>query len=79
MLMEISHQIASTLGAILILIGYFGLRTRRIAESSKAFFYLNLIGGLLLLDAAVMTRQIGFILLEGAWVVVTVYGAFQKN
>lgn len=72
------HQAASTGGAILILLGYFGLHTRRLSDHSLLYLHLNLWGGSLLLFAAVFTGQVGFILLEGAWVALTLYGFYRR-
>lgn len=76
--MEIASQIASTVGAILILIAYFGLQLSRLKESSNLYLVFNFVGASLLFFAAVVTQQVGFILLEGMWVAVTVYGWTKK-
>ena len=78
MRLEFLSQIASTLGAILILIAYFGLQLSRLKESSNFYLICNFAGASLLFFAAVVTRQVGFILLEGMWVAVTVYGWVKK-
>ena len=60
--MEIASQIASTVGAVLILVGYLGLQTKRLKEVSFVYLNLNFWGGALLLFAAIVTGQAGFIL-----------------
>ena len=77
--MQVASQIASTLGAILILIAYFGLQLSRLKESSNLYLSCNFLGASFLFFAAVVTRQFGFILLEGMWVAVTVYGWIKKG
>ena len=67
-------QISSMSGAVLILAAYFALRLGRIGERSLAYLVLNLVGGLCLFYSAVVTRQAGFILLEGSWVGISLYG-----
>jgi hypothetical protein len=39
---------------------------------------LNLFGGVLLLWAALTTRQAGLILMEGAWTVISAYGVVKR-
>ena len=75
-------QIASTLGACLILVAYFALQTGRMNDRAYPYLSLNITGALLLLYAALVTRQAGFILLEAAWVLITLVGfarAFKKT
>ena len=67
----ILSQIASTLGALMILVAYAGQQNGWMKEKSVIYLVLNFLGGSLLLYAALVTRQIGFILLEGSWVLVT--------
>lgn len=71
-------QSVSTLGAIFILLAYVGLHLGKLVETSALYLSLNLAGALLLLIAALTTFQIGFILLEGAWVGITLYGFFRR-
>ncbi len=77
--LEWISQIASAVGACLILIGYFGLQSGRLKESSDFYLAFNFIGAMLLLIAAVITRQAGFILLEGMWMTVTAFGWFKQK
>ena len=72
-------QIASALGAILILAGYFGLQLRRFNETDLFYLHLNFFGAFLLLLAALKTGQFGFVVLEGTWVGVTVYGYVRRK
>ena len=72
-------QIASTIGAVMILVGYVFLQTGRFKETSLPYLHLNFVGGSLLFYAALLTRQAGFILLEGAWVVVTLFAYFRRR
>ena len=75
---DLASQIASTAGAILILTGYFGLQTSKLKEDSGRYLLFNFVGGSLLFFASLVTGQIGFILLEGMWVAVTVLGWVKK-
>ena len=70
-------QVASFIGACMILLAYFGFHAGHLKESSWLYFLLNFIGASLLLLGALWVRQIGFIFLEGAWVLITLYGFFR--
>jgi hypothetical protein len=67
-------QIVSLVGAILILAAFAAQQHGRLAAETRTYQILNLIGGFFLCIAAVATRQIGFILLEGSWTVMSAYG-----
>lgn len=61
------YQILSVTGAVLVLVGYAGLQTGKLAREGAAFNLLNLVGSLLLAWIAIADRRWGFILLEIAW------------
>ena len=67
-------QVASLMGAVLILSAYLGLHTGYLRERSTLYLNLNLAGAVLLFFAAVAARQWGFMILEGAWIGITLYG-----
>lgn len=71
-------QIASTLGAFMVLSAYYCLQTKRLKETDLNYLHLNFMGGVLLFIASYVTGQIGLILLEGTWVAVTVYGYVRR-
>lgn len=68
------NQALSILGAVLVLIAYGGLQLGRLDADTVAYQIMNLIGGLLLFIAAVVLRQFGFMLMEGAWALMSVVG-----
>jgi predicted small integral membrane protein len=70
-------QVTSVVGALLILGAFAGLQTRRIPAESYAYQTMNLAGGLALLIVALVERQIGFILLESAWSLVSMIGLWR--
>jgi len=70
-------QIVSLVGAILILYAFASQQLGRLAAETRTYQILNLIGGFFLCIAAVATRQIGFILLEGTWTVASAYGVWR--
>jgi predicted small integral membrane protein len=70
-------QVTSVVGALLILGAFAGLQTRRIPAESYAYQTMNLGGGVALLIVALVERQIGFILLEAAWSLVSMVGLWR--
>ena len=72
-------QIASSLGAFLVLAAYYGLQSKRLRETDLNYLHLNLLGGTLLFLASCTTGQAGLIILEGTWVGVTVYGYIRRR
>ena len=65
-------------GALCILLAYAGLQTGRVKEQSLTYLHFNFAGGGLLFYASIVTGQIGFIILEGTWVVLTLLGYFRR-
>lgn len=66
-----NEQLVQIIGSVLVLIPFALAQARRVDPSSLSYLLLNLAGsGLLAADAAV-TRQWGFLLLEGVWAVVS--------
>lgn len=61
------EQIVQLVGAFIILGAFAGLQTDRLTVSDLNYLLLNAIGSGMLLAIAVIDREWGFILLEGAW------------
>ena len=64
-------QSLSVVGALLVLAGFALLQLGRIAREDRIFNLLNFVGSALLTVVAVEARTIGFIVLEGAWAVLS--------
>ena len=60
-------QIISVVGACLVLAAYAALQAGLLRSTSRNFCLMNAIGSGLLTWVAVVDRRIGFIILEGAW------------
>jgi hypothetical protein len=67
-------QVVQLLGAVLILAAYVAAQAGRLDPRSRAYLTLNLIGSLLLAVLAAGGAQWGFLLLEGVWAVVSLWG-----
>jgi predicted permease len=64
-------QAASLLGALLILAAYAAHQAGRMGRDTASYNLINAAGALLLLVVAIRARQVGFILLEGTWTLIS--------
>lgn len=64
----------SVAGALLILLPFAASQLGRLSVQTLAYQLMNLIGSGALTAVAVIERQYGFILLEGAWALVSAAG-----
>lgn len=71
------NQGISVIGAVMILIAFALLQARRIESESYAYQLLNFAGGAALLFVAIVEFQIGFVLLEAAWTVLSMIGLWR--
>jgi hypothetical protein len=70
-------QAMSLVGAFLVLGAYFALQRRWLSGDDRLFSLLNFVGAGMLTWVAVEDRRIGFILLEGAWALLSLPGAIR--
>ena len=71
------NDFIGTLGVALILLAYFLNTTRLIPVNGKLFFVLNIIGALLACYASVLITYWPFVILEGTWTLVSLYGLMR--
>jgi len=71
-------QALQIVGAILILAGFGAAQAGRVSPQSYAYLGVNLVGSALLAILAVIERQWGFVLLETAWALITIWGLFAR-
>jgi hypothetical protein len=68
----------SLLGALLQLIPFFLIQTKKITDDHWVFQYGNIVGSFIMVCVAVLEVQYGFILMEGIWCLVGVYGLYRR-
>ena len=69
-----TYQLISLAGAIMILSAYGAHQMRRIHAETVLYQFLNFAGGALLFATAIAGRQLGFILREGSWTLLSAAG-----
>ena len=67
-------QIVSILGALAILGAYVANQLGWVNPSRPSYTVANFVGAAILTAVAVVDRQIGFVLLQGAWTLVSLVG-----
>jgi hypothetical protein len=72
------EQVLQILGALMILVAFGAAQFQRMATTSYAYLILNLVGSAILATLAALGRQWGFLLLEGAWAVVSLVSLVRK-
>ena len=70
-------QVVQILGALLILVAYGAAQFGFLDQHSRVYLVLNLVGSAVLAVLAWHEEQWGFLLLEGAWAVVSLWGLIQ--
>ena len=69
----LAQQLASFLGALLILVAYAGTQLGWINARSALYNILNAVGSGILFYIALHPFQVGFIVLEGVWTLISIY------
>jgi hypothetical protein len=67
-------QVVSVLGALAILAAYAANQFRLIGPSNLSYSAMNFVGSAVLAAVAVVEVQWGFILLEGVWAILSLWG-----
>jgi hypothetical protein len=71
------NQIISIAGAAMILGAYLAFQRRWLDRGNRSFHALNFVGSALLTVVAVQDGRIGFIVLEGAWALLSIPGTIK--
>jgi hypothetical protein len=67
-------QVIQIAGAALILVAYVAAQLERLDPQSRPYLVLNLVGSIILAVLAASGSQWGFLMLEGAWAIVSALG-----
>ena len=70
-------QLFQIAGAILILIAFAANQRGAMSPHSRAYLTLNLVGSLVLAVVALADEDLGFLLLEAVWAIVSAIGLFK--
>ncbi len=76
---SLGMQIASLVGALLILLAYIGHQLKWMRSQSALYNLLNAFGSGLLAYIAFRPFQLGFVILEACWAVVSVYALLRSR
>jgi len=71
------NDLIGTIGVVLILIAYFLNTERLIPVNGKFFYVLNTIGAALACYASFLLDYWPFVILEGAWTLISIYGLMR--
>ncbi|MES2748739.1 MAG: hypothetical protein V4648_10165 [Bacteroidota bacterium] len=71
------HDIIGTIGVGLILLAYFLNLFSFIKKDGVLYFVINIIGAAIACYASILIDFVPFIILEGAWVIVSVIGLLK--
>lgn len=71
-------NIINSLGVSLILLAFLLLTLKKVDSKSKLYNLLNLVGAGLACYGSILIDAVPFIVLEGIWCVVAVYGLIRS-
>lgn len=71
------NDLIGTIGVALILIAYFLNTERLIPVNGKLFYVINIIGAALACYASYLISYTPFVILEGAWTLISIYGLMR--
>jgi hypothetical protein len=77
--MRLLDQLISIVGAILILAAYLSLQRGWMRREDRRVNAINLAGSVLLTYAAIRNWNLGFIVLEGSWAILSIPGTFRRQ
>jgi hypothetical protein len=70
-------QVIQILGSLLILAAFAAAQRGALSQNSRTYLVLNLVGSAVLAVLAAYEKQLGFLLLETCWALVSAWGLFQ--
>jgi predicted ABC-type exoprotein transport system permease subunit len=72
-------QVLSSVGAVLILLAYIGhqMKWKWMDSGRLTYNLLNTVGAAILAYIALRPLQVGFVVLEGTWTLVSIYALYK--
>ena len=70
---DVREQLVQVAGALCVLAAFAAAQLGLLSTRSRRYLLLNLAGSLVLAALAALDRQLGFLLLEGAWAAVSAW------
>jgi hypothetical protein len=77
--MALAKQTLSFVGALLILVAYAGHQMGWMNPRSAQYNILNAVGSAILWYIAIHPFQIGFVMLEAVWTVISIYALLRPR
>lgn len=71
------NDVIGTIGVGLILMAYFLNTARMLEKNKRAFYVMNIIGAGLACYASYLINYWPFVILEGTWTLVSIYGLMK--
>ncbi len=71
------NYLIGTIGVAVILVAYFLNTERLIPVNGKFFYVLNAIGAAMACYASFLISYLPFVILEGAWTLISIYGLMR--
>jgi hypothetical protein len=72
------YDVVQIVGSLLILAAFVAALLGRIDQSNYSYLIANALGSAVLAVTAIISREWGFILLEGVWALMSVYSIARK-
>jgi hypothetical protein len=76
---SLARQLASFVGALFILVAYIGHQLNWMNARGAAYNLMNAIGSAILAYIAFRPFQVGFVVLEVVWVLISIYALLRQN
>lgn len=74
-----TEQVVSLIGAGMILVAFGATQINKLKQDSTLYLILNLVGSVILAFSAIRVRQLGLILLESAWAVISLISLIRRR